>query len=145
MVAETVQGRVDSDGRLLLLNLHGFTDCRVDVTIQVHRDTRSQKANAYLWGVVYAIAAEDTGHSPEDLHDAMCERFLPNERKRVEFFNRLTGESLAVDTEARRTSKLSGAPFYDFVENVRQFLREFLHIETPDPDPAYWRHRKQAA
>lgn len=106
---------------------------------------RSQKANAYLWGVIYPLMSLDTGHSPEDIHDAMCERFLPNEQKRVDFFNKMTGESLTVETDARRSSKLAGSPFYDFVEEIRGFAREFLNVETPDPDPEYWRKRATKA
>jgi hypothetical protein len=106
---------------------------------------RSRKANAYLWSVVYALMSVHTGHSPEDIHDAMCERFLPSEQKRVEFFNAMTGERLEVETDARRSSKLTGAPFYDFVELVRQFAREFLDVDTPDPDPEYWRKRASKA
>lgn len=146
-------GRISDDGRLLLLDeerplreryLQTLAGEVVDVTVKPHKDQRSQKANAYLWGHVYEEMSTHTGHSPEDIHDAMCERFLPNERKRVEFFNRLTGESLTVETDSRRSSKLTGGPFYDFVENVRQFAREFLSVETQDPDPDYWRHRKAA-
>lgn len=108
---------------------------------------RSQRANAYLWGHVYAEAAKHTGHSADDIHDAMCEKFLPNERKRVEFFSRMTGESLQIETDSRRSSKLAGNKFYDFVEEVRLFLLEFLGVETQDPDPEYWRKRasKRAA
>jgi hypothetical protein len=111
------------------------------VSFVVKPRTRSEEANAYLWSVVYKLMAEDQQVTPEDIHDAMCERFLPNERKRVEFFNKLTGECLAVEADARRSSKLTGGEFYDFVERVRQFAAEFLGVVTPDPDPLYWRKR----
>jgi hypothetical protein len=115
------------------------------VTIESFKARRSAKANAYLWSTVYRYIAEHTGEKPEDIHDAMCEKFLPNERKRVEFYNKLTGEALQIETDGRRSSKLSGGPFYDFVEEVRLWAREFLQVETPDPDPEYWRKRAKAA
>lgn len=102
---------------------------------------RSERANAYYWSCVLAVMATATGHSAEEIHDAMCEKFLPNEAKRVEFVNRMTGESLAVDVDHRRSSKLSGGAFYEFVEHVRQFAAEFLNVETEDPNPEYWRRR----
>lgn len=119
----------------------------VDVVVKEHRDRRSERANAYYWGCVLAPMSKDGSdgdQSPEEIHDAMCEMFLPNEKKRVEFFNRMTGECMAVETDGRRTSKLTGGPFYDFVEKVRKFALEFMGIVTEDPDPAYWRKRTAA-
>jgi hypothetical protein len=109
--------------------------------VKVSRATRSDRANAYLWGVVYpAIIAGShcDGLTDVELHDALCEKFLPTEAKQAEFFSRLTGETLTVTTQ-RRSSALSGGPFYDFVEQVREFGRTFFGVDTPDPDPEYWR------
>jgi hypothetical protein len=107
------------------------------------QNSRSAKANGYYWGVVLEYIAKDTGHKPEAIHDAMCAMFLPDEHARVEFFNRMTGEKLEVDVDSRRTSKLNGMAFYDFVEDVRQWARDFLNVETPEPDPDYWRKRSK--
>lgn len=114
----------------------------VEVRIGPYKATRSQRANAYYWSVVLELLAKDQEMTPEEMHDAMCEKFLPNERKRVEFFNRMTGESVAVETDGRRSSKLTGGPFFDFVERVREFGRTFLNVFTPDPDPAWWRAKR---
>jgi hypothetical protein len=111
------------------------------VEIRARKGTRSERANAYYWSTVLALIAKENEQTPEDVHDAMCEMFLPNERKRVEFFNRMTGEVLTVETDGRRSSKLSGGEFYDFVERVRLWGVEFLGVITPDPDPEYWRKR----
>lgn len=111
------------------------------VIVTVRRATRSDKANAYYWGVVLSrIEAEsESGNSANELHDAFCEMFLATAQKQVEFFNKTTGETLAVETN-RRSSQLSGAPFYDFVELVREFAGRFWPwIQIPDPDKEYWR------
>lgn len=105
------------------------------------RPTRSQKANAYYWSTVLTTLAKENEQTPEDLHDAMVEMFLPNDLKRVEFFNKMTGEVLRVTVDKRRSSKLTGEAFYDFVERVRLWGVEFLGTTTPDPDPEYWRKR----
>lgn len=118
----------------------------VDVVIRKHREQRSVQANAYYWGeVLDRMSREGSGgdQSPEEIHDAMCEMFLPDEHKRVEFFNRLTGETIAVNTDPRRTSKLKGDEFYTFVEKVRKFALEFMGVVTEDPDPEYWRRSKR--
>lgn len=116
----------------------------VKAKLQSASAVRSQRANAYYWSqvlTVMSIEGSAGDQSPEEIHDAMCEMFLPNEPKRVEFLNRLTGETLTVDTDARRSSKLKGDAFYTFVEKVRKFALEFMGVETEDPDPNYWRKR----
>jgi hypothetical protein len=151
----TFHGRVDLQGRLLMAHqerrrhdarIVALTGKNVVVTVAEEKSTRSDRANAYLWGVVYRFMAEDQcGKDSEEakqaIHDAMCERFLPNQRKQVEFFSKLTGETLTIDTDPRRSSRLTGEPFYDFVEDVRQFALDFMGVVTPDPDPEYWRKR----
>lgn len=110
-------------------------------SVQPKSYLRSLRANAYYWGVVVAAAAKESGQPEDDIHSFWCEQFLPDEKKRLKFFNRLTGERLQVDIDARRSSRLSGHAFYDFVENCRLWLQEYLGVTTPDPDPEYWRKR----
>lgn len=129
-------------------HLAQFRNSRVSVEIKPWRSVRSRQANNYYWGQVLEVMAKDQEMTAEEVHDAMCARFLPNEAKRVAFFNKLTGEELAVYTDGKRSSKLAGNDFYDFVERVRLFALEFLGVVTADPDPEYWRKRharKQAA
>lgn len=150
-------GDVTADGRLVLIpeesdqrraHLQSLAGQRVDVTVKPHKDTRSLRANNYYWGQVLtpmSIEGSNGDQSAEEIHDAMCEMFLPDEHKRVAFFNRMTGETLEVDTDHRRTSKLTGGPFYDFVEQVRKFALEFMGVRTEDPDPEYWRRKQKRA
>jgi hypothetical protein len=109
--------------------------------ITVQPPTRSERANGYYWGVVieHIERLSESGYSAQELHDVFCERFILCERKQAEFYNKMTGERVITEYSARRSSALTGGPFYDFVENVRLFAREFWGIETPDPDPEYWR------
>jgi hypothetical protein len=149
-------GDVTADGRLVLLDdeaakrkdhLRSLAGQRVDVIVRAHKDTRSERANAYYWRCVLTVMSEDGSdgdQSPEEIHDAMCEMFLPNEKKRVEFYNLMTDQKLGVEVDSRRSSKLKGDEFYTFVEKVRKFALEFMGIRTEDPDPEYWRHRRAA-
>lgn len=139
-------------GKLVLRNRDGlaaaiacFPDGEVIMRIEHGKPLRSRKANNYYWSTVLPLLAKENEQTPEEVHDAMCELFLPNEHRRVEFFNRLTGEALTVECDSRRSSKLTGGPFYDFVERVRLWGLEFLGVVTPDPDPEYWRKRTRAA
>lgn len=112
----------------------------VVVTVAPHAATRSTQANAYYWGGVVAPACETTGQEPEDFHDEMCARFLT--RRRIAVVDDTTGEAEQVAI-AGRSSRLRVGDFYRFVEQVRVFVAEFLQVETPDPDPAYWRTTQQ--
>lgn len=113
------------------------------LSVRVGPMTRSEKANAYYWGVVleFIVRHSESGYDADELHDVFCERFIVSERKKVDFYSRLTGESVTTEIDARRSSALTGGPFYDYVEKVREFARVFWGINTPDPDPEYWRKR----
>jgi hypothetical protein len=121
---------------------------RVDIIVREHRAARSEQANAYYWSCVLTPISESTSagdQAPEEIHDAMCAMFLPDEKKRVEFINRFTGESIEVEVDGKRSSKLKGDEFYRFVEQVRKFALETLGVHTEDPDPHYWRKQRRAA
>lgn len=116
--------------------LRPFAGKAVDITVALHATNRSARANRYYWGVVVALATDHNGDTPEDFHDEMCARFLS--RRRITIVDTATGEAVEVAVP-RRSSGLSIGDFYRFVEQVRQFCAEFLGVETPDPDPSYWR------
>ena len=102
------------------------------VVIRVERvtATRSQQANAYLWGVVYRLMAEETGHDPEEIHDDMCLRFLS---KTLTWVNEQTGEVEERQVPGRSRS-LDVTEFHEFVERVRLFAAEWLGLTIPDPE-----------
>ena len=148
--APVFHGTVTHEGKLVLAPeeaperrahlrlLKGFS---VDLVITKHTDTRTARANAYYWGGVIDPIHEYTGQDKQVIHDAMCEAFLSHLRTEVEFMNVLTGEVRTYPV-GPRSSGLRGNKFYDFVENVRQWAREFLGVETDDPDPEFWRRRE---
>lgn len=143
----TDRGALEMENREAMLTALRYFPRGASVVVSVTvggRKLRSLKANNYYWGQVLTVMSKegsDGDQSPEEIHDAMCVMFLPNEHKRVEFFNRLTGERLEVETDGRRSSKQSSTEFYDFVERVRKFALEFMGVRTEDPDPSYWRKR----
>lgn len=126
-----------------LAYVHQFKGQELALSVHPKSISRSLRANAYYWGVVLAMAEQESGQSANDIHCYWCELFLPDEKKRLAFFNRLTGERLQVIVDGRRTSKLTGTAFYDFVENCRLWCQEYLNVTTPDPDPEYWRKRSK--
>jgi hypothetical protein len=139
------------DGKLKIYDLNGFnrgltlfgSGEEIEIEVRELHEGRSQRANRYYFGVVLKLISEETGHSVDDVHEAMVKQFLPDEQKQVEFFHRLTGEKMQVTVGGRRSSKLSREDFYTFVEQVRAWAGEFLGVTTPDPDPNFWRKRRE--
>lgn len=103
------------------------------VEIKRHRNSRTDRQNRYLFGVVYEIILEHNGGGSEkekqQLHeDFLCDYFGAEERY-------VLGVRMRVPK--RRSSGLPWDEFWNFVEYVRREAGEYgIHI--PDPDP-YWR------
>jgi len=117
----------------------------VAITVASKAVSRSLRANAYYHGVVLQAAVDETGNAKSVIHAFWCSQFLPDVREELAFVNKLTGQRLKVTVDVRRTSQLTGRPFYDFVEACRLWLQEWLGVTTPDPDVEYWRKRPKAA
>lgn len=117
----------------LKLMADGSVAVRVDHVTE--KAIRSVKVNRYYWGVVLKlIATAAEGNTKDDIHDAMCDRFL---KRKLLLVNKQTGEVTEHEV-ARRSSKLTPEEFTKFVDDVRLFGAEFFGLEIPDPDP-FWR------
>ena len=82
---------------------------------------RSHAQNAYLWHV-YTVIATHTGHSTEEIHQAMKYRFLPRH------FVTVDGQESPV---TKSTTRLTVAEFSDYVRRVESFAQQELGIELP--------------
>lgn len=76
-------GRVDALGRLVMDEpgafaraLAKFRGREVQVLIEPKKKRRSDRQNAYYWGVVIEILSDHTGYSPEEMHEALRNKFL---------------------------------------------------------------------
>ena len=87
---------------------------------------RSTNQNSYMWGVVYQIMAEETGHTTEEIHDCCKSMFLPR--------------SLFLGDQEINTSKsttiLTTAELEDYLRRVRIFAQEQLNCFIPLPNEA---------
>lgn len=117
------RARVDEQGALRPFEVGRFAGYlakfrakNVEVIVRPERKHRSLKANAYLWGVVYAAASEWSGHDVEELHDVFKGKFLP--RRQVVM---PTGELLDAPGSTR---ELDTEAFGDYVNRVIRFLAE---------------------
>jgi hypothetical protein len=47
------------------------------ITIEKEKGKRSLGFNAYLWGVVYKLISDHTGHTAQELHEIYTRMFIP--------------------------------------------------------------------
>lgn len=115
------------------------------LTVEEAKDIRSLQANNYYWGVVVTAAVEATGQDADSVHAFWKDQFLPSERKQVEFFHHVTGIRIRATVEPTSTKRQSIGKFITYVEECREWLRNWYAVDTPDPDPEYWRKRAPKA
>lgn len=101
-------------------HLHTLEGKRVEVSVEKYRKKRTTDQNAYYW-LVLGYIAKDTGQDPQDLHAAF----------KMKFSSRVTLKGLVIPQSTTRKDTLE---FTEYIESVRQFAREFLNINTPDPN-----------
>jgi len=118
-------GKVEK-GKLVLDNpekfivyLSGLEGKRIEATVKRESNTRTGQSNRYLWGVVYAIISEHTGYDPEQVHDAMKEKFAS---KRLDNGLMIT----------ERTSKMDTVRFSRYVDDIKRWSAEFLGCYIPE-------------
>lgn len=101
----------------LIASLNGQ---QIELTLRKARSKRSTPQNSYYWGIVIKFMAEHCGYDPEEMHDALKQKFL-----------RTHG-----DTElptVRSTAKLNTAEFTEYLEQCRRLAAE-MSIYVPDPN-----------
>jgi len=84
------------------------------------KQTRSQKQNAYYWGVVLDIIGKDLGYTPEEVHQILAEMFLSYEKDTHIF--------------VKSTTKLNTGEMEGYLENIRRFAAMELSINVPLPN-----------
>lgn len=87
--------------------------------------TRSKSANAYYWGVCLTLIAESTGHTTEEVHQAVKELFLPRR------FVRLGHNEIEV---AKSTTELMTDEFEKYLTQLRAWAETELNITIPLPN-----------
>ena len=109
------------------------------VEVKKVRKPRSNDQNGWLWGCIYPLLLDamiDAGWeftNVEQLHE-----FFKAQMTADEVVNRETGEIVKFPSS---TSSMSTVEFSAYCENLREYAREYLNVEIPDPDK-YWRLRE---
>lgn len=106
------------------LALKGWPNTPAILKIKPYEETRRARANAYYWGVVLKLMAEESGHSPDEIHELM------KLRHNSHLIADLNGEEQRVP---KSTAKLTISEFSDYLEAVMLDGSEHLGIVFPEP------------
>ncbi|MCC8154595.1 MAG: hypothetical protein LIP01_10500 [Tannerellaceae bacterium] len=111
-----------------------FADGVYQITIKRVRRARTLDQNAWLWGIVYPMLLKgllDAGWeftSIEQVHE-----FFKKQMTIDNVVNKDTGEVIEFP---QSTSLMDTVTFSTYVDKLREYAREFLNMEIPDPDKA---------
>ena len=101
----------------LLAKLEG---AQIELVLRKYRCKRSNPQNRYYWGVVIDLLAEHCGYEPEEMHDALKQKFL-----------QIHGDT-ALPT-VRSTASLNTLEFTNYIESIRHLAAE-MGVYIPDPN-----------
>lgn len=133
-----ISGRVEK-GKLANLDraafqrdLGKFEGRDVEITISVQPTIRTNKANRYYHGVVIpnvrqgVFETQGTMPSAKEVHE-----WLKNQFCNKELYNEHTKEYFSFP---QKTSELTVAEFYEYVERCKAFALDFLNVYIPSAE-----------
>jgi hypothetical protein len=124
------------DKKLVLRNRDTFNQQlremkgRVTVTVEKARSRRSLSQNAYYWGVVVSMVSEETGYTPEEVHEVLKEKFNSKDLVLANYY----GDVMEEVRIGVSTSELNKLDFCAYIERIQRWSAEFLHLSIPDPN-----------
>lgn len=99
--------------------------------IKRNRPIRSLQQNKFYWAIL-SIIAIDTGHTREELHEALKMKF----NSEIVFFPKSGNQIIP-----KSTNDLDSAQFTAYINRVKQWARDEFNINIPEPkdlDYAKW-------
>uniref|UniRef100_A0A6H1ZUY3 Uncharacterized protein n=1 Tax=viral metagenome TaxID=1070528 RepID=A0A6H1ZUY3_9ZZZZ len=94
----------------------------VDVIVRKKRKQRSLQQNRYYHGVIIKILADHCGYSPEEMHEALKEKFLGTQERDKHGLIKM-----------KSTAVLSKDEFIQYTNEVIRWAAENLTVYIPDP------------
>ncbi len=114
--------------------LYQFAGKRVRITIEPESNPRTLSQNAYLWGVVYKLIADHTGHTVEEIHEFCKLNF--NQKPLEKVHKILNNNWHALNYKlliGQSTTELDTKGFADYIDKIAVFAASELGIDIPKP------------
>lgn len=131
-VCEVRRGQlVPVDPSAWTLGIRKLEGKRVTVEVEAYRKSRSAQQNRYYFGVVVAILGEEFGYTRDEMHAALCHRFLGDVDERTGLM------------KIGSTKDLSTAEFEEHMSRIREWAGLNYGIEIPLPNEYLIRDMRQ--
>lgn len=109
------------------------------VEIKRVRKPRSNDQNGWLWGCIYPMLLDGLNDAGWDFVDVeQVHDFFKAQMTADKVVNKETGEIIEFP---RSTARMDTVAFSTYCERLRDYAKEYLNVEIPDPDK-YWRLRE---
>lgn len=125
---QLIYGSIDADGRLKVSDEALFARIRgnlrgqeIQMLIEPRKKPRTLAENNYYWAVIIALLCDWSGYSPDEMHEALKEKFLSKYDKEHNL------------TRARSTATLSTVEMEDYLTAVRKWAgKQGVFIPLPN-------------
>ena len=124
-------GHFDTDGIWIAENKAAFKNYlarnankRTVLKCKLYRKQRSNPQNAYYWGVVLPMIADELGYDIDEIHDLMKLKFNKQVRQGTRGEMALPGS----------TTKLTTTEFEEYLERIRVWAITEFGIKIPLPN-----------
>lgn len=98
------------------------------VTIGKEYITRSLPQNSYYWGVPVEMLSEETGHTPDEIHELLKAMFL---KKHLDIKLKDKIERYKI---IKSTTSLDKMQWEEYMDKIRQFATEKFQLYIPLPN-----------
>jgi len=97
-----------------------FEGKKIYLTLDEDKPPRSREQNSYYWAVVIKILADELGYFPDEIHEALKNKFLTPKH--------------ILNTNTYTTKYLTTQQFEEYLEKIRIFSITELKIDIPKPN-----------
>jgi hypothetical protein len=95
------------------------------VELKIDRDKRSGQQNKYYHGIVVKILSDETGFTPDEMHETLKYKFLRYSKALP------NGEEVQI---IMSTTDLDTKEFEEYLEQIKRFAIQELDVYIPDPN-----------
>ena len=117
--------RTPTDKEKVLEYVSKLPDKQYNVTVNLHRQTRSCPQNRLYWMWINCISRE-TGNDPADLHEYFGDKWL--QKIEVKMFDGF------IVRKSQSTTTLNTAEFTAYLDKIQIFASSELGIVLPNPE-----------
>lgn len=120
------------DLRAVISHFNNAPDGYYSVEIKKTRKKRSNDQNAWLWGCIYPMLLQGLNEAGWEFTDEeQVHEFFKRQMTADKVINKHTGEIIEFP---KSTASMDTVAFSSYCEKLREYAREYLEIEIPDPE-----------